>query len=210
MYYTIKHETNTEEIGSDFPQASCLTLNEAHNVSFDAFTIPSPNLAFKLGNRTKLTDVLSQAAISAHGLLISHRFKVLLDSFNIMAHKFYPVTVETGKKEELYFWMHLVDMRFNNKIDYSGSTFYWTKSTFRKGSICLSSYEDYLQQKKENGLLWGVGIDKISLGNEFDKTLDLISSIPFDMGIYVSEKLKTAIFENNVTGIKVKEATNIC
>ena len=77
MYYTIKHQTGTVETGSDFPQVSCLTLNEAHSISFDAFAIPEPNLAFKLGNRANLTDVLSQTAISAHGLLISRSFFAL-------------------------------------------------------------------------------------------------------------------------------------
>lgn len=197
------------ETGSDFPQVSCLTLDEAHNISFDGFTTPEPNLAFKLGSRAKLTDVLSQAAISAHGLLISRSFKKLLSSFSIMEHKFYPVTIEIGKEKELYFWMHLVDGTFKNKIDYSASTFYWTKSTFRKGSIRLSSYGDYVQRKKENGLLWGVEIDKIVLGSEINKTLDLIGSLPFDMGIYVSEKLKTAIIDNGITGVEIKEAPNI-
>jgi hypothetical protein len=208
MYYSIENQTNTKEVGPDYPQANCLTQPYAHEIKFNSFPNFEPKLIYELSKRAKLTDVLSQAAISAHGLLVGERFKIILQGFNLMKHKFYPVTIQTKKGIEQYYWLHLVDSSFINVINYNASKFYWTKSTFRKDVIKLTSFDEYQKLKKENGILWGVSIDEIKLNESFDSNLDLFSSIPFDMGIYVSDRLKKKIEEEKITGIQINEATN--
>jgi hypothetical protein len=205
MYYTIKKSTG-KEIGSVFPQVSCLTQELAHSIKFTEFVNFDTELLFVLQPGAKLTDVLSQAAISANGLLISHRFKVLLDKFQLMQHKFYRTTIITTESQEIYYWLHFVDTSYKNKIDYEQSVFYWTKSTFKKDIIKLASYDEYLELKKQNGILWGVKAEKIKLDQSFDKPLDMFSCLPFDLGIYISAKLYDALLEQKITGINIQES----
>jgi hypothetical protein len=148
--------------------------------------------------------VLSQAAISAHGLLVNAKVKNLLSGFTIMNHKYYKCLVKDLKgNTHDYYWLHLVD-NFTDRINYLKSVFYWTKSTFRKDVIKLTSYQDYLELKKQNGILWGIDIDQISFDEKFNEKLDLFSCIPFDIRIYTSKKLKGALMD--ISGIKMQEA----
>lgn len=207
MFYSIDNITGDET--GVFPQVSCISQTLAHSIQFDEFAAKIPELVFEIEKRAKVTDVLSQAAISAHGMLISERFKTLMENFRIMNHVFYPAVVKTRTADLQYYWIHLADDSFVNKIDYTKSIFYWTRSTMRKGVIELSSFDDYLGQKEKNGHLWGVDIDKIVLNKNFDMTLDMFGCLPFDMGIYVSERLKNAILSMEISGLELKEAINI-
>lgn len=204
MYYTIENSTD-KEVGNVFPQVSSVNQNLAHSIPFDEFINLDSELLFELQSKAKLTDVLSQAAISAHGLLINKKVKDLFKDFNLMQHRYYKCLVKdlNGVTHD-YYWLHLVD-DFKNKIDYSKSTFYWTRSTFRKGMINLTSFDDYLDQKKQNGVLWGISIEKVVLNENF-AVLDMFSCIPFDQGIYVSSILKNKIIQEGISGIYTEEA----
>jgi hypothetical protein len=205
MYYTIKKSTG-KEIGSVFPQVTCLTQELAHSIKFTEFVNFDTELLFALQPGAILTDVLSQAAISANGLLISQRLKVLLDKFQLMPHKFYRTAIVTMEGQKIYYWLHFVDNSYKDKIDYDRSVFYWTKSTFKKDIIKLASYDEYLELKKQNGILWGVKAEKIELNQFFDKHLDMFSCLPFDLGIYISAKLYDVLLQEKITGINIKES----
>lgn len=204
MFYTIENATD-KTVGSVFPQVASINQKVAHSIPFDEFVNLDSELLFELQPKAKLTDVLSQAAISAHGLLVNKKVKDLLEEFNIMQHRYYKCLVKDLKDvTHDYYWLHMVN-DFKNTIDYSTSKFYWTKSTFRKGPINLSSYDDYLKQKKENGILWGVGIEKVAFKNF--PFFDIFSCIPFDMGIYISKKLKEKLHKENITGVLINESS---
>lgn len=209
MYYTLDNRTD-KEVGNVFPQVDCINQELAHAIKFDAFL---PNLdteiLFKLEPKAKLTDVLSQGAIAAHGLLVNRKVIDIFASFNLMKHKYYKCLVKDKKDNtHEYFFLHLAD-NFTEKIDYEKSIFYSTRSTFRQEEIKISSYEDYLKKQNLNNFLWGVEIDKISFDKSNNISHDLFSSIPFDMGIYITLKLKLALEEYNISGITIKEAVNI-
>ncbi|MBT2563801.1 hypothetical protein J7E50_21420 [Pedobacter sp. ISL-68] len=208
MYYSIENSTG-KDVGNVFPQASCLNQDLAHSIQFDEFSNFDSEILFKLEPKAKLTDVLSQAAISAYGFLVNNKVRQILEGFNLMEHRYYKCLVKDQKGVvHDYYWLHLVDDN-TKKIDYSNSIFYWTKSTFRKGILELNSYEDYLKQKKDNGLLWGVSSEKLKLNTRFDTTLDLVSNLPFDSNTYISAGIRETINKLDITGIEINEAPNI-
>jgi hypothetical protein len=203
MYYAIKNRTD-EEVGSVYPQVNCITQEQAHNLYANEFPSYDPELIFELNKNAKLTDVLSQAAISAQGLLVSDRMKSVLENHAIMKHRYYPVTIKMKNENFTYYWLHLND-DFTGYIDYKQTEFYWTKSTFRKGNIQLSNFQEYLQKKQENGRLWDVSIDKLKLADNFDNSLNLVSFFPFDLKIYVSSNLKIILSNEQITGLNISQ-----
>lgn len=208
MYYSIDNSTG-KDVGNVFPQVSCLNQDLAHSIQFDEFSNFDSEILFKLEPKAKLTDILSQAAISAYGLLINDKVRQILEGFNIMKHRHYKCLVkDQSGVVHYYYWIHLVEDN-TKKIDYSNSIFNWTKSTFKKGEIKLNSYHDYLEKKKENGILWGVSSEKIKFNELFDTSIDIISCLPFDRNIYISQALKEQINKQNITGIEVEKALNL-
>ena len=207
MYYQIKNRTD-KEVGGVFPQALSINQELIHSIKSNEFTNFDTELVFALDPNAKLTDVLSEAAILANGILINRKTKDLLDNFNVMQHRYYKCIVTTKGKQHDYYYLHLLD-DFTKMVDYSQSVFYWTKSTFRKGEITLSSYEEYLNKKKENGILWGVDAEVIVLNHSFNKNLDLFSCLPFNKKVYLSEVLANEFKKQLVTGISINEAPNI-
>ncbi len=210
MYYKIEHNTDAKVSGSTYPQAECLTLSNAHSIKFDEFSNPDNlKLEFKLASRAKLTDVLSQAAISAHGLLINQKLRDILEGFNLMQHQYYPVNVVTKKSIEQYYWLHLVDNSFVHFIEYSESKFFRTKFAYREEEIDLESYEDYIEKKTRFGTMCGIQSDFLKLTSNFKSRLDLFVFSRFDSSIYVTEKLKSKISDIGFTGIMFETASTI-
>ena len=208
VYYTIDNRVDDEEVGSVYPQASCLTQADAHQLRADRLPAGAPRLAFELQRKARLTDLLSEAAMNARGLLMSAHMKEAVAGFTLMRHRFCPASVDTPEGGRDYFWLHLSDPSLEKDIDFPGSAFSWTQSTFREGPLQLSSYEDYLQKREENGFLWGAALDRIKLLDRFDRTLDLFTLGRFDGNIYISEALRAAIVEAGCTGVEIRKAEN--
>lgn len=207
MYYTLDNRTD-KEVGLIFPQVSCLSQMDAHRLEYNEFPSFTPKLVFALDRKTKLTDVLSQAAISAHGLLISEQFKKLLEGFNLMQHKFYAATVQTKKGDMLY-WMHFADNDLINCIDYKASKFFRTEYGYREEDIELVSFADYKTKKKKYAKTGTIQSDFIQLNDNFSRNLDCFILPLFDSHLYISEKVTQAIEVENITGIEIKETTTI-
>jgi hypothetical protein len=208
MYYTFDNRTD-KEVGSVFPQVSCLSQMDAHRLSSDEFPSFTPTLIFELVKKAKVTDVLSQAAISAVGFIINHKFKEITESLNQKNLKTYPATVEAKNKRENYFWLHIKSLDISDVIDYDSSTFFYTKYELKQDNIKINSYNHYKSLSKENGIMWGVGMDKIKLSDKFNQSLELFHLSPFDRTVYMSERIRDMILDKNITGIEVNEALNI-
>jgi len=208
MYYSVEH-TVSKETGNVFPQISFINQEDAFEIVDYEFT-DIPRLKAQLEHKAKITDVLSQASIGGHGLLICEKLKTIFEKFNIMQHKYYPVEVQTKKGSLPYYWLQVNDRSLLHKINYKKSVFYWTETTFKQGIIELNSYADYVKKKKEheNDCLWGIDIEEIVLTKNFDRDLDVFCFSPLDgvRGFFISERLKNAIDENKITGIEIKEA----
>lgn len=207
MYYSIKNSIG-KETGNVFPQVHCLTQLHAHQLHSDEFPNFEPSLVFELEKKAKLTDVLSQAAISAQGLLISKKLKTLLEEHNLMRHKFYPSLVKTRDGDVVYYWLHLCQS-YAEFIDYKQSVFCWTKFELQQGEIDVSSIEDYNKKKKEHDINWGVDVESIKLTDKFSPNIDVFSFMPFDFTLYISDRLRNQLLDLRITGLKIENALNI-
>jgi len=207
MYFKSELNTDPAVSGPTYPQAECLTLGDAHSIKVDEFANPDTiELEYKLASKAKLTDILSQAAISANGLLVNQKVKDILEGFNLMQHRYYPVTVHIKKPTAQYYWLHLVDNSLITFVDFPNSQFYRTKFSYKEDDITLETYQDYLKKLDEFGFMCSIESDSIKLNNNFDRSLDLYMIAPFDSRPYFSEKLWNAFESEGITGIRLAKS----
>ena len=205
MYYILENRTD-KEVGNVYPQASCITQNLAHAIEFDEFANFESPILFELAPKAKLTDILSQAAISAHGFLLNQKVKDILSGFNLMPHRYYKCIVRDSKGiNHDYYWLHISDYSVLEKINYPDSKFHLRESGFREKDIELSSYEDYEKQKKSLGILYTIQADKIVFKEDFNSLLDLFVIPIFTNKIAGSNTVKEGILSHKITGILMKE-----
>ncbi|MGV3695876.1 imm11 family protein [Flavobacterium sp.] len=207
-YYILKNNLDDKIVGKDYPQVDCLTMHQAHLITSWHLFDPKPNLKFELKKRAILTDVLNDITIGGGtGFLITKKTKEILEKFNIMRHQYFKSLVIDKDNELEYYWLHLSEPDLTKSLDYKKTVFYRTEWTFREEPIELTSYEHYQDLKsKDKEASFGVEIDKIVLSESFDENLDLFTFLPFDNNVYISERLKVAIEERNVTGFKIEKA----
>lgn len=124
----------------------------------------------------------------------------LLSKYNLPVHRFIPVNIyHKGVKYEYYALYIAVHYR-EDSIDFSESVFYDGTEYGAKTYVKLKSVEEYRNYK---GLK---NFSLIKFNEKFDHTLDL-----FDMiwgNHYISETLKLAIEEAELTGIIIREPKN--
>ncbi|MRX48473.1 hypothetical protein [Pedobacter puniceum] len=210
-YFRMTYSTG-KEIGRDFPQLHCLTQIYAHQLSAWEFPSFVPKLEFELNKTAKLTDVLSNAAISGFGLLMNDKMKETLSKFNLMKHKFYDAKIIIPKTgEEIPFnYFHPCDPDLSRLLDYDKSVFYETKWTSRVDIIRINSYDHYKELKSQDKkAMFGVKLDEIYVNNLFDKTLDLFVFLPFANSTYVTKRLKDELEKNNIKGLTFEDAPEI-
>ena len=206
MYYSISCSTE-KDIGRTYPQLHCLTQPYAHSLSAWEFPHFVPKLIFELHKSSKLTDVLSNAATGGSGFIVSKKLKELLESFTLMNHKYYDAKIITKKDEVNYYWLHLCEPNLTKQLDYDKTEFYETKYEFRETKIKIESYEHYKYLKSlDKDAKFGVDMENIFVNGDFNEQLDLFTFLPFSNKIFISEKLKKAMQENKITGLKLTEA----
>jgi hypothetical protein len=208
MFYKLDNRTD-KEVGSVFPQVTCLSQIDAHRLSSDQFPSFLPTLIYKLVKKAMLTDVLSQAAISAVGFITNHKLKEITEALNQTNLKIYPAIIEAKTTRENYFWLHIKSLDISDLIDYNSSAFFYTKYELKQDIIKINSYNHYKTLSKEHGIMWGVGMDQIKLSNRFNPHLELFHLSPFDRTVYISKRIRNLILENQITGIEITEANNI-
>lgn len=205
-YYTLKLSSDAKKTGS-FPQADCLTQFHAHQLKYGRFPDFKPELSFALEKKAKLTDVLSQASVSADGLLINERVKDIFEKYNLIDHCFFSAQVRDQKeKSHLYYWLHLVaKQEYIDWIDFPGSTFLLEKGIGNFEHVRINSKEEYDQKEREAedmDTLATIVIDRIVGSSSFDKKLSLFVFPKIDNRIFVSSDLKEELSNSGVTGIE--------
>ncbi|MGK7392747.1 MAG: imm11 family protein [Candidatus Cyclobacteriaceae bacterium M2_1C_046] len=216
-YYIIKEAAGTIETGRTYPQTDGLrdgynfdSPNSVHCLKFHCFPNFLPDLNyFNLHSDSKLTDVISTSAISAYGLLISTRFKNVIEKFNISTHAYYPATIRYNENLiDNYFWFHLLGIDILEAIKFNESNFYIKKGLKRLENISFNSFQELDSAKVELGNLKIIKSDKLVLNKKFNFP-DLFVIPYFDGDIYISERLKDAILSHHLTGIEIKETNKL-
>ena len=216
-YFTLNFASATKETGTEYPQVQEMGQKYDYDApnSIDALIrfrskLPdfTPNLDyFILHNRANPTDILSTAPISGVGLLISEKFKSLLEDFHLPKHTFYEARVlHRGFFIEGYYWFHFIS-DYTNYVDYAKSDFFLYKNYSKDlGSIEVKSKEDFSKKEKdiENDVSLAIWSRKITLTNDFDHNLDLFKVSKFNSDVFISEKLSQSIKGNKLTGFVIK------
>lgn len=209
MYFTIKNELNDEIVGKAYPQVECLSIFQAHLINPWRLFDPKPKLKFQLKKKAFQTNALLTRAISSKGFLIDRTTLDIFLEFNLMQHQVFEAPVECNGRVLEYYWLHLSEPDLTKQLDYTLSTFYRTEYTFREEPIILKNYNQYeILKKSDKNASFGVEVDQIAFSENFNKSLDLFTFIPFTRRIYISENLKKALEERKITGFKIEEATN--
>lgn len=213
-YYTLKLSTDAKKIGC-FPQVDCNTQFHAHQLKYGRFPDFNPELSFELEKKAKLTEVLSQASISANGLLINERVKVIFEKYELIDHRFFPAPVKDQKgKIHSYYWLHMVAKEeYFHWIDFTNSRFLLEIGIRNFKPISINSKEEYDQKLREADdmaddmdTLADIVVDKIACSPSFNKKLSLFVFPKVDIRIFVSNDLKEELISSGVTGIEFTEA----
>lgn len=206
-YYILKPAVGTKETGMEYPAVESYdnydfnAPNSVHKLNFREFPDFIPDIRFKLAKGAKLTDMLSQAAISAHGFLINEKLKKAFEQFNVVPHKYYPAKIEdcNGNFYD-YFWMHLVWKEGISMINYEESVFFKRKFSNNLGYIKLSSDEDFWTKKEEMGSRYMIGIECLKFKyTPFHQLL----VIPYNTDIVVDESLKDILSNYSGTDFQI-------
>jgi hypothetical protein len=210
-YYIISEAAGTKETGMEYPQVKSMTKGYDLNAPNSVWALHEvrntkpkfkPNLdSFILYKKAGLTDTISTGYIGGRGLLVSERFKKLLQNFNLTKHIFFSATVIKEDKVNKYFWMHLVDSDYRKNVVFVKTKFSnWPR-------LKLKDYDDYLRFDKEEDKFGQLRAGRVTLDKKFDKTLDLFMISAFDQNLYTSKNLIDAIRESNITGLEIVDST---
>ncbi|AWM14177.1 hypothetical protein DI487_10215 [Flavobacterium sediminis] len=206
QYYILDTPAESKETGKVYPQVAFDKIKEAFKFRHNVYPDNEPILSATLEKGAKLTDILSQASIAGHGLLINDKVKNILADFKIMNHKFYNCPVKDHKGViHQYYWMALVQPDIINWIDFKNSSFYTVEVGFREDNIKLTSYQDYIQKKEElPNINWWIEAENIKINTIEEHDLFVFPYL--FSNIILSEKLTQSFIKDNIKGIKFEKA----
>lgn len=199
VYYSLRLSTESEIVGTwpqlDVPQKYFKVPNNFEILSSRSFPEKSPNLEnfiFKSGS--KITDLLSSYLPDLDiGVFVNQKFKDLILKFYIKNFQFYNCSLIAADNDftkklaaDTYFFLHLIHV--NEIVDFSKSVF----KDLKTGEIISVDNEE-----QRSPFLRPV---KLFL----KETPDLFRS-PFNIALLVSESLKKAIEEANISGVWFEE-----
>lgn len=210
-YYSIKPPVDTKETGNAFPAVESYddydfnSSRSVHKLTFRKFPDFEPDIRFKLTKGAKLCDVMGQATISAHGLLISENAKEVFSQLNLAPHKFYSCNIEDHNGDiHTYYWMHLVWEDMTKFISYENSSFYKRKFSNNLGELCIDSDHRFWEVKEELGSRYMIGINRIQL----KKGIDLhLFPFPYSSNILIAESAINNV--NSLSGLDISPDDSI-
>ena len=218
-YYILSNATDEKEIGKKYPQ--CKGVPEGYTFTWydepnsmtkltnEEFPKEKPDLVFELHEKAILTDVISPDNISARGMLINEKTKELLNNFKLLEHRIYPATLFANRQMHKYYWVHFYKDNFSG-LDFKNSNFIEVNLMKRKiKSVDVNSLEDYNffrknKEKKSNSIV----AEKLILNDSF-KNLDVFLFPLVHDYLIISKKIYECFQDNQISGVKYKEATFI-
>jgi hypothetical protein len=207
--YLLKPAVDTEETGSSYPAVQSYddynfkAYNSMHTLKAWEFPEHAPDIRFELAKGARLTDMLTQAAISGDGFLISEKLRNLFETLKMPPHRYYDATVEFENNLYTYYWLHIVWNDGVKFVNFPGTKFEIIKFSKIIGSIEISSYEDLKSKQKELGFIKMIYANQISMRMpNFD-----LFPVPINGCILATEKIKHQIEVLSPTGVLFVENT---
>lgn len=205
-YYTVTVTDDLEIIGN-YPQVYNTDKNlfgspfSSNNVNYGEIPKEIPYLELLLDKKANKTDLLNSFNPS-FGLLVSIKFKNVVEKFKIQDYKFYSINlIENDKCIDDYYWFYSYDNMFRY-FDLDKSKFSIEENREKKEYRFES--EEFFKKKKVECLMnfnKTFRIEEIYLLNIFPK-FDLFE---FENFTFISEELLNDLEKNNITGYKVRE-----
>lgn len=205
-YYTVTVTDDLEIIGN-YPQVYNTDKNlfgspfSSNNVNYGEIPKEIPYLELLLDKKANKTDLLNSFNPS-FGLLVSIKFKNVVEKFKIQDYKFYSINlIENDKCIDDYYWFYSHDNMFRY-FDLDKSKFSIEENREKKEYRFES--EEFFKKKKVECLMnfnKTFRIEEIYLLNIFPK-FDLFE---FENFTFISEELLNDLEKNNITGYKVRE-----
>jgi hypothetical protein len=207
-YYRIKHQTETHQIGMEYPQAFEVGGSYVHDGENSIEQVAPYELVGEMSeidhiilNRKGLqTDLLSCSLIN-HGILVSSRMRTVFDKFDIQSHDYVGINVYVKEGEILnYHWL-IFTSRLTEYIDFESSRFDVTTFSLRvkEENVEINSYEDYLMKKEKAGFTRMIKLSELHLRTHLN--LHLFTFGVGDFDFYVSSELKSELENSGITGL---------
>lgn len=157
-----------------------------------------------LTKKAKLTDVIGGSSTAIVGqLIISNRLKVILEGVNDAKVQFFPLSVIEKEITHTNYWLicaYDTDMEF---INYAQSRIELVGLGSQKiKDVLIKDYKHFDALMKEIKLPQRLSITKVSLIDECNKDLLVLSWVEGGIGFYVSKKIKSEIENSGCTGIQ--------
>jgi len=205
-YFILEPKIDSEETGRQYPAIESYenydfkSKNSVHQIDRDEFPSFIPDIRFKLANGAKLCDLMSQATISANGLIVSDKLKLILESLNTIPFKVYPFKLEAEGIFYNYNWIHYVWNSNIDYVDFPNTEFNITEFGEIIEPVSIRSYSDLLEKQTKLGFIKMIYGNCISLKRlEFD-----LFTVPINGGLIISEKVKNLIEQSSLTGINIR------
>lgn len=157
------------------------------------------------------TDYVNSVPSDLNYILISSKLKLLLESFNMDEHQFFPIQVKKKMDSKIrdYFLLRFPYSRTNMYIDWEKSVFGHTTYMWRKliAEIKFRSFGDFWDfhnkaiSEKEHVIVRKLAFLEEDVKFDIFRILNLHPA-SIGHGIFVSEHLKQSIEANGITGCR--------
>jgi hypothetical protein len=198
----------TVSMGPDYDWDSDTSVNAIQSNRPLAFY---PNLkAFHLDSETWLTDLVSQGYIYTRGLLVSRKFKDVVDKYILEPHANYEAEVVYHGTAYEYTWMHFTE-EMESRVDFAHSTFRFVDQKSATNSTMVFNGQEDLRKKCAELVHLGVG--EIAAEN-----IEFIAGTPrFDLfffqltarEILVSDQLASRLLHDKLSGFELVPTANV-
>lgn len=206
QYYILKPSLDEKETGKVYPAVISYPdydfdgPRSIYKIRSDQFPDFVPDLRFKLARGAKLCDMMTEAASSFTGLLISTNIFKILNDFYICPHRYYDVMIETKTGVEKYYFIHFVWNEGVNNIDYKNSEFVISEFGNITNSIKIISFEELLSKQNEIGRFKMISFTKTKY---YSSPFDLFIN-PINLKIIITEKIKQKLIEEKISGLNIE------
>ncbi len=211
-YYTFKAKIDSVETGHNYPAIETKegydfqALDSVHNIKSNELPAFQPNIKFRLASGSLLCDMLSQATISANGIIASKNLTEYLKSISTtVPYKIFSFELETTRGMVEYNWIQYVWLEGTNFVDFENTEFRINEFGNDLGPISISSYQEKLKKQTELGFTKMIYAKTIVMKSiNFD-----LMVLPLNGGLIISDKIKKEIMDYSFTGIELMETKRV-
>jgi hypothetical protein len=224
-FWKVEYSIDEKEIGKTYPQIQTSeggwwdvldSLSVYGQITFGKSpTITPPFGTLILENKAIRTDFLSAAQFSHHGFIMSSKAKLIFEKYSLGKHWFFPVNVKHKNNIYQYYVFHTNNSQLN-LFDLSKSEYEFRQRVSGELNIqkIIIKSEKSLLQKKESFKnskegFWTLNASSICLKPNSRNVFDLIGDRNINVHTYISNKLRTELLENNISGINIKQQSLI-